>query len=79
MTHTRRLTVGQSVLIESTESAFFQVDVCRLIVQESELSLASWEATLSSGENIGLGGSGISRMDGVPAAFPGGWMMLRSL
>ena len=37
------------------------------------------QATLSSGENIGLACSGISHIAGVPAAFFGGWMMLRPL
>ena len=36
-----RLTVGQPVFIEESASTSIQVDVCRLIVQESVLNLAS--------------------------------------
>ena len=79
MTHDSRLTVGQPVIIDGTASTFFQVDVCSLIVQDSKLSLANWEATLSSVRNIGLGCSVIPCMDGVPVAFSSGWMMLLSL
>ena len=79
MTHDSRLTVGPPVFIEGTTAAFFQGDICRLIVQESDLCLVSWEATLSSWENIGLSCSAILYMDGVPTAFCGGWTMLRPL
>ena len=59
-----RLGVGWPVFTEGTASAFFQVDICRLIAQELL--------------NIGWCCSAMSCMDG-PAAFSGGWMMLMPL
>ena len=42
--HNSRFIVGQPVFIRvhTASTDIFRVDVCRLIVQESELSLASW-------------------------------------